>query len=160
MQQKGSSLQRIAHGAQSQRGPSAAAPAPAKRSHWRPAPAGAPGRNGTAQPRSPSSSTRASPGLPQARRSGSPAPAEWGRVGCASQGRAESIGRHRRRQSAGRPGSEAQRNFGDLQCPARVSDSNSSLTGRRMLWVRLHVLKSVMLIFLIFTNAISEVLLR
>lgn len=83
-----------------------------------------------------------------------------GRAGCASQGRAESIGRHRRRQSAGRPGSEAQRNFGDLQCPARVSDSNSSLTGRRMLWVRLHVLKSVMLIFLIFTNAISEVLLR
>lgn len=81
MQQKGSSLQRIAHGAQSQRGPSAAAPAPAKRSHGRPAPAGAPGRNGTAQPRSPSSSTRASWGLPQARRGGSPAPAERGRAG-------------------------------------------------------------------------------
>lgn len=72
-------------------------------------------RSDPAHPAAPELCQRApgAPGLPQDRRGGSPAPARLsgagqgragpGRAGCASQGRAESTGSDRRRESAGWP---------------------------------------------------------
>lgn len=129
-------------------GGTALGPRRAGRSRARPANPNAPGVPGTGAARAP-------PRPGPAERSG----AGQGRAGCASGGGLRHRSDREGKAPAG-PGSKAQRNFGDLRYGARVSDFNSSVTGRRMLWVRFHVLKSVTLILLIFTSAIPEVLLR